>query len=1299
VLTLRTLGGPRLDGPGGELLHGRRKELALLAYLARHARGASREALAELLWGSRPDANARQSLRQALLQLKKAVPGGLDADAETVRLTPGTLALDAGLFEAELAAGRLEEAFARWQGDFLAGCDDLGGDAFRAWLDAERQTLRTRLHGALAALVDRCERLGETAAALAWSARWADAFPLDEEAAARHIQLLHGMGQRNDAAARQAAFTARIRRELERDPSAAFAQRVAGLVPGTSAARPAPTSGALFTPELVGRRAALAALESAWTNARTGTTMLVLVEGEDGGGKTRLIEEFIRRTPPPFILLRARGSDVARRDPYATLRDLLAGVADAPGLTGARPSSLATLAQFAPAIRERARLPDDAAETVPADALADVLGAVAAEVPILMFVDDVSLVDRESRELLLNLARRVRQVALCCICTSRSADTPPELIAELRGRAAETRIRLSALSVDEVESLVTSMLDLAPQWRATVAARLHAESGGNPFYLMEALAALVDEGRIVPDDRGVWHPAAGLAEGALPMPATLRAAVRRRLGLLSPEARLVGAAAAVLTPVATRASLAGVTQLGDDELDAALEELELRRVLRAADATGGTHGFVHDVTRRAMLDLVPGAERRRMQRRARQADHSDGAAVRRARRRRRLAGGAAAIASTVTVALLATVWRGGDAAPAVYVVGRIQDHSGDQLATAFADMLTTSLARVPGLSVVSTARMYELTAGDTARVLAAARRAGATVLLEGAVFRSPTGNYRLDLQGGMVETGRVLSAHRLEGASLFALVDSATAAVARTRGADAAVPGLAAQTTTSLAAYRLYSEGLRAYHLRNTEAARALLDAAVAEDSSFALAWLWGARAYLDSYPEWRRRMDRAVALAPRAPERERLLILSDFATYHDAPERLALAETLATRFPADAEAHLQRGVALQLDGQFLAAADAFGRALALDRGGLAAARTGERCLACEAVSSISGAYRMADSMDASVRVAREWTRAAPAWADAWYVLADALMYAGRAAEALAVADTAFPLDTPVRAAWQRALIAVHAEDWDAGAQDFERDLARPELAIQGPAAWWMIIIRRNQGRFEDALALARRYVALGGNRLPEAQVRFERREYLAAARLFAAIAAAPAQDEPPSRRARDIAWYLTHTATALAAAGDTATLAALADSVQGLGGQTAYGRDRLLQHHIRGLLLSARGRHAEAIERFRRAIFSPTSGYTRSNYELARQLIDAGRPAEAVAVLRPTLHDGLEASAYYLTRTDVHALLGEAFEAAGQPDSALAHYRRAITSWRDADPPVAARRREMERRVEEILRRPARTR
>src|SRR5689334_19316485 len=122
MLDLRTLGELRLHGALEAVLSSRRKELTLLTYLARRTpRSVTRDELAELLWGDRNASKSRQSLRQALLELKRIVGEGLEVGPESIRLRPGALLLDATSFENDLAGGRWREAVQRWNGDFLAG--------------------------------------------------------------------------------------------------------------------------------------------------------------------------------------------------------------------------------------------------------------------------------------------------------------------------------------------------------------------------------------------------------------------------------------------------------------------------------------------------------------------------------------------------------------------------------------------------------------------------------------------------------------------------------------------------------------------------------------------------------------------------------------------------------------------------------------------------------------------------------------------------------------------------------------------------------------------------------------------------------------------------------------------------------------------------------------------------------------------------------------------------------------------------------------------------------------------------
>ena len=295
MVRLQTLGELRLGGEGNSALSSRRKELVLLTYLARRGpRPLSREQAASLLWEDREERRSRQSLRQAVLELRRLVGEGLGSDADHVWLDPHAVELDATLFEHEVDAGRWEEAIARWKGDFLAGLEDVGGEELRTWLEAERESLRQRLRTALGGLIARAKERGARRDGIGWAERWLSELPLDQEAHVHLLELLHLDGRTGEALARDAAFRVQLEAAgLTVGPELAHLAQVLGRAE-SSTQRPR-ASAVLLSPDLVGRGPALAELEAAWDDVLRGSGAVVVAEGELGIGKTRLCEEFARR--------------------------------------------------------------------------------------------------------------------------------------------------------------------------------------------------------------------------------------------------------------------------------------------------------------------------------------------------------------------------------------------------------------------------------------------------------------------------------------------------------------------------------------------------------------------------------------------------------------------------------------------------------------------------------------------------------------------------------------------------------------------------------------------------------------------------------------------------------------------------------------------------------------------------------------------------------------------------------------------------------------------------------------------
>jgi len=685
-------------------------------------------------------------------------------------------------------------------------------------------------------------------------------------------------------------------------------------------------------------------------------------------------------------------------------------------------------------------------------------------------------------------------------------------------------------------------------------------------------------------------------------------------------------------------------------------------------------------------------------------------------RRFELAAGAMIV---VAIAALGATWArsvskhrasGDEQSRPIVAIGRIAAFGSDSLrsnlAAPVADLLATSLARVPGVRVVSQTRMLELmhrvgTTGDTAAgsFIDVARRAGAAEVIDGTLYVRPNGTLRLDLRRIDVETGAIGDANSVEGGDVFALVDSGTARIATTLGANAPAGSISEVTTRSVTAYRMYAQGLRAFYLGDMQTALGFFDAALAEDSSFALAAYYGAKA--DRVPSTSGiRLERAMRLATRATDRERLIILAGWAYSVSAPALRQLAETLSTRYPTETEGPLYAGIARIYEGDFLAGLEPLERVLRMDSLGIN--NVHRMCAACDALLWRVSAYELVDSLPAAEREARRWLRLQPGSVQPTRALMRILESEGRTREADSLLGITAAMEPRGAVVDLKAESLIRNGEYAAADRLLDSQLRQPDLEQQVEACWYLTLSAREQGRLAAALDDTHRWRRLVGEmrhttRPPisvlEAQVQFEMGHSAIAAALFDSISRQTETAYEPSLVARNRAWMLAQAAGARLAAGDTISLSRLADSVQMLGAQSGYGRDRRLYHHVRGLLLAARGDRADAISEFKSAIYSVSIGYTRSNYELARLLLRDGKPRAAVAYLQPPLHGSLEASNTYLNRIELHELLAQAWDAAGTRDSAAAHYAVVARAWAAADPMLLPREKAAQARLAALRR------
>ncbi len=369
-------------------------------------------------------------------------------------------------------------------------------------------------------------------------------------------------------------------------------------------------------PGIRGRARETVVLGEALDLIASGRLAVVLIEGEAGIGKTRLLEEALAQARSRGMQVAAgRGEELERTRPFGLVASAFGCARSSPdprraaigGLlaagSGGLPNPITVTSD--PGLRFRA-----------VDAFADLAEELALSGPLVIGVDDLQWADPSSLLTLGALSRRLGYlpVALigCLRPSPRSADL--DRLAAALDAAGARRLPLGPLADTAVRDLVTETVTAVP------GPRLLAEvtgAAGNPLFVTELLGALAQEGAIQTADGQAEVTQASL-------PPTLRLTMLRRLSFL-PEATLqVLRSAAILGSSFTVADLSVATARPALDLSVALAEAITGRVL---EDSGDRLRFRHDLIRDAIYDDLPLSVRRGLHREAGQRLAAAGAAA------------------------------------------------------------------------------------------------------------------------------------------------------------------------------------------------------------------------------------------------------------------------------------------------------------------------------------------------------------------------------------------------------------------------------------------------------------------------------------------------------------------------------------------------------------------------------------------------------------------------------------------------------------------------------------------------
>jgi DNA-binding SARP family transcriptional activator len=635
-----------IDGRAVEREFRRRQGRLLFAYLAiNRSRALSRDELVDAVWPyevpSAPQAalstllsNLRGALGRAAiegrseLQLVLPARAWVDVEVAAQALARAQASISRGDWKA--AREPAELALAISEGGFLPGHD-------APWIDVKQRDLEELMLEALEALASIGPERDERDRTVAWRAarRLVELAPLRESG---HVALMRVAEERGNVAEGLQAFE-ELRRHLREELGAAPgtpAQEVFGRLlaaSGEPAPEPPPPASAPRVPlpslievgqriRFVNRERELARLELAVDRARDMPRQLVLIAGEPGIGKSRLLWRFGRAAYERGALVlygRADEDVVVSYGPFTeALRHLVThasahSVQRGAELGGRQLRALVPeLETAADEDSTRRKSSDPAiARFQLFDAISELLVEAGSEGPLVLLLDDLHWADEPTLLLLKHVIRAPQQRHLLVVGTYRDAELHRSralsaTIADLQRDVPLERIQVRGLAVPDVESLARDATGQEPS--QSLVLTIHEETEGNPFFIVELvrhLAEMEREGRVAAHSAAARVEAAGLPEG-------VRDVIRRRIAQLGEDAQQALLLGAVL---GREFDVELVERIGDvrgERLVEAMEEAEEARIVMEVPDWPERVTFLHALIRATLYSEIAALRRLHM---------------------------------------------------------------------------------------------------------------------------------------------------------------------------------------------------------------------------------------------------------------------------------------------------------------------------------------------------------------------------------------------------------------------------------------------------------------------------------------------------------------------------------------------------------------------------------------------------------------------------------------------------------------------------------------------------------------
>lgn len=638
VLHIRMLGDFSLvcDGRGITSLNTPRLQ-SLFVYLVLHSSAPQmRSQIAFQFWPDSSESQAHTNLRKLVYTLRSSLPDSeryLRIDNDSLQLRPeAPLIVDVGDFENALAlasAARkaddsgaeqeaLENAIRLYRGSLLPGC-------YEDWIMPDRERLRQACTRALQRLVELLENRCSYSDAIRYAGLLLEFDSLQEESY-RLLMRLHALnGDRLAALQAYRRCAALLQQELAVEPSRETRQLYERIMKLDLARKSEPdASHSLHTP-LIGRQVEWQQLRSAWRTAASGEPHMVVVSGEAGIGKSRLLEELMEWT-------RRQGIAAASAACYP----MQEGLAYTPVTTwlrtlpidGLEDIWLVEVSRILPELLPqgmKAGIQNPDQQNWNRQRLFEGLARaiLSRGQPLLLVLENIQWCDQDTIEwlnFLLHFDPRLRVLVVASLRPAEISDHHPvnRLMISLQHESQLQVIDLCPLTESDTGSLAVSLIGKTqkPVWLP----KLFQLTEGNPLFIVETLraGAAAEKGvAFTPSPRIDFElqvaPPRVVDSGSIPLPVTIHALIKDRLAHLSPDAIDLLEMAAVIGREFSYDHLCQVSGWEEQRLVQVIDELSRRGILR--EHGHETYEFSHAMIRMVVINSLSTAHHRLLQRR------------------------------------------------------------------------------------------------------------------------------------------------------------------------------------------------------------------------------------------------------------------------------------------------------------------------------------------------------------------------------------------------------------------------------------------------------------------------------------------------------------------------------------------------------------------------------------------------------------------------------------------------------------------------------------------------------------